>query len=182
LNALAVVRWLLVFGPFVVAAACSRNADIVDEPDASVTTSPTFGLDADIQWLDAGLATDAYSACSARPFGDCVGTNDFPCGMALWVKKTATACHEATDCEASGWLQVRMNAEGCVSEIGMEKPHDGVIACLLAEFGAHRCPCQESVASYVFIPSPDCTPPCGSGEFPCPPGLVCNAEQKCVKP
>lgn len=182
MSTLALVRWLLVLGPFVVAGACSRNADIVDEPDGSVTTSPTVKPDAEIPLIDAGLMTDAYPACSERPLGACVGSNDFPCAMSLWVKQTATACHEATDCEASGWLEVRMNASGCVSEIRMEQPHEGVLACLLAEFGAHRCPCQESVGSYFFIPSPDCTPPCGSGEFPCPAGLVCNAEQKCVKP
>lgn len=181
MSSVAALRFLLVLGPFAIAAACSRDADIVDELDASVTTAPTFNPDADIPPLDAGLGTDAYPACSERPLGQCVGSNDFPCAMAQWVKKTATSCHEATGCESSGFLQVRMGADGCVTEIGMEQPNAAVIACIVAELGSYRCPCTEGMTTYFFVASPGCTPPCGSGEFPCPAGLVCNAEQKCVK-
>jgi hypothetical protein len=172
----------LALGPLAIAGACSRNADIVDEIDASVTTAPTFTPDADIAPVDAGLGTDAFAECASRSLGECVGSNDFPCAFSQWVKKTATACHEATLCQASGWLQVTMGADGCVTEIGMEQPNDTVIACLLAELGSYRCPCQEGTVHYYFVASAGCTYPCSSGEFPCPPGLVCNSEEKCVKP
>lgn len=172
----------LAIGPLAAFGACSRQADIVDEIDASVTTTPTFAPDADIEPLDAGLGSDAFGACETRELGGCVGSNDFPCAFAQWVKQTATKCHEATLCQATGWLEVEMGGDGCVTQIGMEQPNEAVIACLRAEFGGFRCPCSEGLVHYYFVASDGCTYPCGSGEFPCPAGLVCNANDQCVKP
>ncbi len=125
------------------APACERTADIRDEPDSSVI-EPGPALDAgDIPELDSGLGGDAFPLCADRPVGDCAGPIDFPCQMESWVQSTAESCQLATGCKTNGWLEVSMGADGCVTEIGMDQPNDEMVACLLATFGAERCPCGE---------------------------------------
>ena len=129
---------------------CVRHADIRDEPDAAILP-PGPQVDAgDIPDLDSGLGTDAYPACLGRPEGDCLGPSDFPCAFEDWMKRTAASCQESTGCKTDGWLEVKMGAEGCIVEIGMDAPNDDMIACLLAEFGSVRCPCGEALATYLF--------------------------------
>jgi hypothetical protein len=130
--------------------ACARHADIRDEPDAG-GIDPGPHLDAgDIPVLDSGLGTDAYPACAERPVGDCQGSNDFPCDFASWVNSTAAACQQATGCQTNGWLEVEMGSDGCVVEIAMDEPNDEIVACLLAEFGSVRCPCDARQITYFF--------------------------------
>jgi hypothetical protein len=138
-----------VLGPLVQLGGCRRQADIRDEPDGSLTVGPK--LDAgELVVVDSGLESDAYPACADRPTGECVGSNDFPCAFEGWVAGTAQDCQKATGCNTNGWLEVKMGADGCVVEIGMEKPNDEMIACLVAEFGFFRCPCGEVEASHLF--------------------------------
>lgn len=128
-------------GGGILVAACSRHADLRDEREVSFI-DPTHELDAgDIPSLDAGLGTDAYQGCMERPLGDCVGVNDFPCDFVHWVNTTAESCQAATGCVTNGWLEVKMGADGCVNDVGMDQPNQAMVACLLAELGAVRCPC-----------------------------------------
>lgn len=130
--------------------ACDRHADIRDEPDTGVI-KPQPQLDAgDIPELDSGLESDAYPSCADRPEGDCRGTNDFVCDFAPWATRTASSCQQSTGCKTNGWLEVKMGADGCVVEIGMDQPNDDIVACLLAEFGAVRCPCSEGTITHFF--------------------------------
>jgi hypothetical protein len=55
-----------------------------------------------------------------------------------------------TSCATNGWLEVKMGADGCVVEIGMTEPNDEIVACLLEEFGAVRCPCGAGEITYFF--------------------------------
>jgi hypothetical protein len=138
------------FGLSAAPGACTRHADIRDEPDAG-GIDPNPELDAgDIPGLDSGLGTDAYTACAERPIGDCQGTNDFPCDFTTWANSTAASCQVETSCVTNGWLEVKMGADGCVVEIGMTQPNDEIVACLLEEFGAVRCPCGEREITYFF--------------------------------
>jgi hypothetical protein len=138
-------------GAYVQLGACSRHADIRDEPDGS-TLQPQPQVEAgDIPELDSGLETDAYLACAERPEGDCHGSVDFPCAFQEWATRTAETCQVATGCKTDGSLEVRMGADGCVVSIGMDEPNDEIVACLLAELGSVRCPCnQEEVVTYLF--------------------------------
>jgi hypothetical protein len=130
--------------------ACSRHADIRDEPDVG-TIDPNPDLDAgDIPDLDSGLASDAYPTCADRPQGDCYGSVDFPCDFVSWMNQTAASCQLATGCKTNGWLEVTMGADGCVAAIGMDQPNDEMVACLLAEFGSVQCPCGEIQGTYFF--------------------------------
>lgn len=150
-NALALVFLVVsALGGGALAAACSRHADLRDEREVSFI-DPTYELDAgDIPSLDAGLGSDAYQACMDRPLGDCVGVNDFPCDFLHWVNKTAESCQAATGCSTNGWLEVKMGADGCVYDVGMEQPNEAIVACLLAELGAFRCTCGKVETQYFF--------------------------------
>jgi hypothetical protein len=133
----------------VLLAACIREADLRDEPDAEAIDTPQ-DLDAgEVPVLDSGLGTDAFAACAEREQGDCVGTNDFLCGFGTWVNKLAAACQVSTGCVTNGFLQVEM-AGGCAVSIAMDQPNDAMLACLLAELGTKQCPCDEASASYFF--------------------------------
>lgn len=130
--------------------ACERHADLRDEPDSSFI-APTPTLDAgDVPDLDAGLRSDAYAACADRPAGNCQGPIDFPCDFEGWVILTAETCQNATGCVTDGWLEVKLASDGCASVIGMSEPNDAIVACLLAELGAVRCPCGALEYTYYF--------------------------------
>jgi hypothetical protein len=135
---------------FVFSEGCERYADIRDEQD-EVLIDPTPTIEAGvIPVVDSGLESDAFMTCSDRPIGDCVGTNDFLCGFEKWMRATAEKCQLDTGCKTNGWLEVKMANSGCVTEIRMDQPNDEMIACVLAEFGAVRCPCSEVEGSYYF--------------------------------
>lgn len=129
---------------------CERYADIRQENDDLLFDKPPTIEAGPIPTVDSGLESDAYPACLDRPIGDCVGTNDFMCGFEKWLKATAQRCQKMTGCKTNGWLEVRMEGNGCVSEIRMDKPNDEMIACLVAEFGAVRCPCGEVEGAYYW--------------------------------
>lgn len=141
----------VLFGvPALFAQACQRQADLVDEPDATVLTKPTPEYDGDLPMLDADFASDAFAACEERPFGACMGPNDFICGFAEWVRTLARECQKQTGCKTNGWLTVKMSDDGCVSEIGMDRPNPEIVACLLEKLGAERCPCPAIETTYYF--------------------------------
>ncbi|UQA59704.1 hypothetical protein [Polyangium aurulentum] len=130
--------------------ACSRHADIRDEQDgAPLEIPPNFDAGG-IPELDSGLGSDAYPLCNDRPIGACVGSNDFLCGFDKWFASVAASCQTSTGCKTNGWLEVKMAEDGCVNYIGMEEPNDEIVACLVAEFGAVRCPCSTVAGSYYF--------------------------------
>ncbi len=134
-------------GPF----ACTRYADIRDEPDASLFEGHTPTIEAGVlPELDAGLNSDAYPACLDRPMGNCYGTLDFPCGFVYWANTVADKCQKETGCKTNGWLQVTMNHDGCVSSIAMDEPNPEIVACLMAEFAPVNCPCNETETTHFF--------------------------------
>lgn len=138
-------------------AACTRHADIRDERDGPIIVRPPE-LDAGgIPSVDSGINSAEHPPCLERPTGDCVGSNDFLCGFEKWVVETASACQEATGCVNNGWLEVKMSGAGCVEALGMDMPNDAMIDCLVAEMGAVRCPCPESVTQHYFGLSNDGT-------------------------
>jgi hypothetical protein len=147
------------------AGGCQRQADIIDEPDVFVPSTPT--LEAGITPIvDSGLGTDAFPTCAERPFGACQGPVDFPCSFQSWVTLGANKCQRLTNCSTNGWLRVHLGADGCVDAIGMDRPNEAVIRCLAAEFGPYRCPCGASEVTHFFGlgNSPDsgtCTGPKG---------------------
>lgn len=135
---------------FAFSEGCERHADIRDErDDTPIDDSPIIEA-GPIPVVDSGLESDAYLSCPDRPVGDCVGSNDFLCGFEKWMLATAKKCQTITGCNTNGWLEVKMANNGCVSEIRMDKPNDEMIACLVGEFGAVRCPCAEIEGSYYF--------------------------------
>lgn len=152
------VRWLragfsgtlagvIAFG---ISDGCQRHADIREER-GELPLNPLPVLEAGpIPVVDSGLGTDAFPTCEGRPTGDCVGSNDFLCGFEKWLTATAENCQTTTGCKTNGWLEVKMAVDGCVSEIRMDKPNDDMIACLLEQFGAYRCPCGEIEGSHYF--------------------------------
>ncbi|MDC3962294.1 hypothetical protein [Polyangium jinanense] len=140
--------------------ACIRHADIRDEPDSSILDRPPDFDAGGIPELDSGLGSDAYPLCADRPTGKCVGSNDFPCAFEDWVPAMAKACQEASGCKTNGWLEVQMGPDGCVEALGMEEPNDEVVACLVAEMGAVKCPCGEGITKYYF--GAGNVGPCGS--------------------
>jgi len=134
----------------VCSGGCERHANIRDEnADVLLETPPPIEA-GPVPVVDSGLESDAYLACGDRPVGDCVGTNDFLCGFEKWMTATAKKCQSSTGCKTNGWLEVHMAVNGCVDEIRMDEPNDEIVACLVAEFGAVRCPCGEVAGSHYF--------------------------------
>ena len=149
-------RWLkqigtaLGFAATSCAAGCMRHADIIDKEDALVVVPPRELDSGDIPTLDSGLGTDAFPACAMRTIGKCEGPVDFGCTFNSWVDTTAVRCNAATGCKATGWLEVRLDAEGCVASLGMDKPGDAIVKCLLDEFVTTRCSCKNLTRKYFF--------------------------------
>jgi hypothetical protein len=51
----------------------------------------------------------------------------------------------------NGSVEITMGSEGCVTGLGMDEPNDAIVACLVAELSAVRCPCmEEETISYYF--------------------------------
>ena len=145
-----VVLVAVALGATAVPLACTRHADLRDEPDSSILDRPPEFDAGGIPELDSGLGSDAHPLCAERPTGECVGSNDFPCGFEDWVLATAKECQTASGCKTNGWLEVKMGPSGCVEGIGMEEPNNEVVACLVAEMGAVKCPCGEGISKYYF--------------------------------
>jgi hypothetical protein len=135
---------------FAFSTGCERYANIREERDDTLFDKPPELEAGPIPVVDSGVESDAYLVCGDRPIGDCVGSNDFMCGFEKWMTATAKSCQTKTNCKTNGWLEVAMAGNGCVSEIRMDKPNDEMIACLVAEFGAVRCPCSTIEGSYYF--------------------------------
>jgi hypothetical protein len=145
-----VLATLLLAAPVAFGQACQRQADLLDEPDGGVIPDPTPTYDGEVPLVDAGIGSAAYPPCADRPIDTCVGPNDFVCGFPEWVRDTARECQKKTGCKTNGWLTVKMSADGCVSDIGMDRPNSDIIACLMEMFGAERCPCPATETTYYF--------------------------------
>jgi len=129
--------------------ACRNHLDLIDAPDGSTLEVPTVDA-GDIPELDSGLGSDAYPACASRPTNDCQGQSDLPCNFDGWVAQTAATCQTKTSCKTNGWMEVKLGADGCAIELGMDHPNDDIVACLLAELGSIRCICDASTTTYFF--------------------------------
>lgn len=137
--------------PFGALHACTRHADVRDDVGQTQSFDPSPDFDADVPPLDADLSSDAFATCADRPLGDCVGSNDFLCGFAVWAVDVAKKCQIDTGCKTNGTVEITMGAEGCVTGLGMDEPNDDIVACLVAEIDAVRCPClEEESISYYF--------------------------------
>lgn len=130
--------------------ACTRQADIYDEPDVLVLGPGGEPDSGEIPELDAGLGTDAFLACGERIVGKCEGPVDFGCRFSPWVENTAARCQAATGCKTNGWLYVKLDVRGCVGIIGMDQPNDEIIKCLADEFTGTRCTCSDIEKKYYF--------------------------------
>jgi hypothetical protein len=166
-------KWLFVSAGVAALHACSRQADVRDELQAPFKPPPM--VKADVHEVDSGLGTDAFPGCAQRSLTPgCAGPTDLPCSFTSWVPEVAKRCDRETGCKTNGTVEVRMNAEGCVSSILMDDPNDEFVECVAREFGAARCQCGEGVASHFFgLGNAGCTT-C-SREFPCPIGSVCRS-------
>lgn len=150
-------RWRIALGaaalaapPTALAASCVRHADLYDEPDAGITaTGPTFDAGPVIP-VDAALHSDAHPPCAERMEGPCTGPVDFPCDFENFILYAAEQCQKQTGCITNGQLQVTLAADGCVSEIAMETPHQAMIDCLVERVDTVHCPCGASVTNYSF--------------------------------
>jgi hypothetical protein len=130
--------------------ACTRHADLVDEPDVVTVRPPPLPEAGELPAVDSGLGSDAYPACADRAEGTCRGPVDFPCDFDRWVDTMAAKCQEATGCRTNGWVRVKLGGDGCVNEIDMDQPNDAIVACLVMEFGSVRCPCGAVTRTYFF--------------------------------
>jgi hypothetical protein len=156
------------------ANGCSRQQNLVDEPDAGagIGTPPT--CDGGIpEVADSGLESTELVACAERELGNCQGSNDFPCEFEFWFQEVVAACQESAECRAGGCVEAQMAADGCVTSVHMTEPDPLFVACLVESFGAHRCPCGETFARRYLGPSTGCHRPCGTGEQICPDGEQC---------
>jgi len=139
-GAVLSLAWLL-------AAGCSRQADIYDEPEVVVTPPPNEPEEVpSVPDLDLS----EFPECSERPEGDCRGVNDFPCGFTAHADDVIQACFLATECSANGWVSVSLGEDGCLSDIGMDMPNAAFAACLEEALGPVQCPCGETTRK-VFL-------------------------------
>lgn len=136
--------------PALIGQACQRQADLVDEPDATVIPNKTPEYDGSLPMLDAGFGSDAFLPCDERPVGLCKGSNDFVCGFNEWARKIAQDCQKQTSCKTNGWLTVKLGDDGCVQDIGMDRPNPEMVACLLDALSSEHCPCKASQVTYYF--------------------------------
>lgn len=155
--------------------ACSRQQNLVDEPDSGSTVTALPSCDGGIPEVpDSGIASDELVACGDRPLGDCQGSNDFPCEFESWFQKVVTACQDRAVCPAKGCVEATMGSDGCVNGVGMTEPDPEFVACMVEQFGAYRCPCgMTSARRFVGLGAGSCERRCGTGEFDCPSGETC---------
>lgn len=170
-----IVAFALALAASAVASACSREQNLVDEPDSGSTVTAPPTCDGGIpEVADSGIANDELTACAERPIGACQGSNDFPCGFEPWFNEVVTACQRSATCPASGCVEATMGDDGCVTSIGMTEPSDELIACLVESFGAYRCPCgMTSARRFLGLGASGCHRPCDTGEHICPSGQTC---------
>ena len=160
--------------------ACSRKADIFDEPKSTVSPTPTgTPLDAGLTAVDAGFGSPDQVACAERPEDlDCRGANDFLCNLDALVKVVVDECQLASDCTANGWAAVELGEDGCATRFEMSEPNVRFASCVSERFGALSCPCTKT-RSQVFLGlgndgCPDGGPRrCNTGELACRSGEVC---------
>jgi hypothetical protein len=157
-----------------VAGACSREQNLVDEPDSGTSVQAPPSCDGGIPEVpDSGVASEELVTCAERPIGDCQGSNDFPCEFDAWFGKVVTACQNSAEC-ASGCAEATMGDDGCVSSVGMTVPDDDFVACLVETLGAYRCPCtMTSARRFIGLGVSGCHRMCGTGEQICPGGEIC---------
>jgi hypothetical protein len=168
-------------------AACSRKADIVDEPAGTVTATPTGApLDAGLTVIDGAFSDPSQPACDTRPEDqDCRSSNDFPCNFDALVESVAKDCKVASGCTSNGWFAAELGQDGCATRLEMSEPNDKFIECAIQLMSTVRCPCEKS-RSQVYLGlgnkgCPDGGPrPCTSGELQCDPGEVC-VEGLCLR-
>ncbi len=157
------------------ASACSRQQNLVDEPDSGSSVTALPSCDGGIpEVADSGIASEELVTCAERPLGDCQGANDFPCEFEFWFGEVVAACQSRATCPAKGCVEATMGSDGCVTSIGMTEPQDEFVACLVESFGAYRCPCGMTFARrFLGLGASGCHRPCGTGEQICPSGETC---------
>lgn len=183
-KAVTHARALLRAAGFVAAVAawgaCSRKADIFDEPPSTIKP-PTTGtpLDAGLTEIDAAFGSPSLLACADRPENtDCRSSNDFLCNLDALVSVVVGECQAASDCTANGWFAVELGDDGCASRLEMSEPNRRFVECAIERFGAVSCPCPKT-RSQVFLGlgndgCPDGGPRhCNTGELSCRSGEVC---------
>lgn len=160
--------------------ACSRKADIYDEPASTVRPTPTgTPLDAGLTEIDAAFGSETLPDCAERPeSSECRGANDFLCELDKLVSAVADDCQAASDCTTNGWFAFEVGADGCASRLEMSEVNARFVECAIERFGALSCPCV-NVRSQVFLGlgnegCPDGGPRrCNTGELACRLGEVC---------
>jgi hypothetical protein len=135
----------------VLVCACGRQVDLERDPTGAFDGSAGAGgifvdapnerilPDGPVPVVDSGLSLEAGDGCLARPTG-CPSTVDFPCGKTQWFARLVADCRAQVGC-VGGFLTLRVEGGGCVSEIGMTQENQAFVACLVAELGVKRCPC-----------------------------------------
>ena len=165
---------LAVLAASALANGCSREQNLVDEPDSGSLVSGPPTCDGGIPEVeDSGVTSPELVACADRPLGNCQGSNDFPCEFEVLFQEVVAACQDRAECKASGCVEAQMGADGCVSSLHMSEPDPAYVACLVESFGAYRCPCGETFARRYLGPNQGCHRPCGTGEEICPGGETC---------
>lgn len=161
------------------ASACSRSADVSDDPTAGLDLGPMAPFDeAQLVDVDAAFGEPPFAACAERPTGACVGVNDFPCDFGGWLTTEVDRCQAETGCRANGWVVADMGANGCVERLRLSEPAPALAECLVEALGGYRCPCgAENRRRFLGVDNQPCLPgerACGPNEFPCPLGQVCE--------
>lgn len=160
--------------------ACSRKADIFDEPESTLNPTPTgTPLDAGLTEIDAGFDSPDLALCADRPENaDCRSSNDFLCNLDALVGVVIDECQVASSCTANGWVAVELGDDGCATRLEMSEVNPRFAACASERLGAVSCPCMKT-RSQLFIGlgndgCPDGGPRrCNTGEFACRSGEVC---------
>ena len=95
--------------------------------------------DGPVPVVDSGLSLDAGDGCATRLTG-CPSVTDFPCGKTQWFARLVAECRQQAGC-VQGFLSLRIEGAGCVSEIGMTHENRAFVECLVADLSVKRCPC-----------------------------------------
>ena len=153
--------------------ACSREQNLVDEPDSGSNVPGPRACDGGIPEVDSGVASVELTPCAERPLGDCEGANDFPCEFDPWFQSVVESCQAQSDCHAAGCVEAHVGENGCVESLHMTEPQSALIECLVETLGAYRCPCGITLARRYLGVSTGCGRPCTTGEQICPGGETC---------
>lgn len=167
------------------AAACSRRAEIENAPDSGmVPTNQVPRPEGGVPPVeDAKFEHAEGLSCNERPRNAlCGGANDFGCDFDGWFQRLTAECQAQTDCHTDGWVEASVDADGCASELRMEDPEPEFVACLLAQLNQYQCPCDTAVGSFYLGLANDGCPgtKCGTGELRCAPGSTCR-DGECVE-